>query len=116
MSLTLIEEIHALESKLNLIDRPDWGPTHRPSSPAIIEASFWARSILEIILSVDVKQLGHPVKTHIRTVHGVENPDHPGSAKAVYDDHKQIPVMQLLGYIMHVRYFHLPSTPTATTA
>ena len=105
MSMPLIEELHALKTKLNLIDRPDWGPIHRPSSPAIIEASFWARSILEIILSADLEQLGHPVETYIRTVHGVSDPDHPGSAKAVYDDNKQIPLMQLLGYIMHVRYF-----------
>ena len=105
MSMPLIEEIHALESKLNLINRPDWGPMHRPSSPAIIEASFWARSVLEIILHVDLKQLGHPVETNIRTVHGVADPDHPDSAKAVYDDNKQIPLTQLLGYIIHARYF-----------
>ena len=49
MSMPLIEEIHALKTKLNLIDRPDWDPMNRPSSPAIIEASFWARSILEIL-------------------------------------------------------------------
>ena len=103
--MLLIEEIHALEAKLALIDRPDWGPMHRPSSPAIIGASFWARSILEIILSADLKQLGHPVETFIRTVHGVSDPDHPGSAKAVYDDNSRIPLMKLLGYIMHVRYF-----------
>ena len=105
MSMPLIEEIHALETKLNLIDRPDWGPMQRPSSPAIIEASFWARSVLEILLSADLQQLGHPVETHIRTVHGVSDPDHSGSAKAVYDNNKHIPLMQLLGYIMHVRYF-----------
>ena len=105
MSMPLVEEIHALETKLALIDRPDWGPMHRPSSPAIIEASFWARSILEIISSADLEQLGHPVETYIRTVHGVSDPDHPGSAKAVYEDNKRIPLMQLLGYIMHVRYF-----------
>ena len=105
MSMPLIEEIHVLKGKLNLIDRPDWGPLHRPSSPAVIEASFWARSILEIVSSVDLKQLGHPVETCIRTVHGVEDPDHPRSAKAVYDDDKPIPLMQLLGYIVHYRYF-----------
>ena len=105
MSMPLIEEIHALKTKLNLIDRPDWDPMNRPSSPAIIEASFWARSILEILLSADLEQLGHPVETDIRTVHGVSDPDHPGSAEAIYDDNKRIPLMQLLGYIMHVRYF-----------
>ena len=32
MSMPLIEEIYALETKLALIDRPDWGPMQRPSS------------------------------------------------------------------------------------
>ena len=48
--------------------------------------------------------MGHPVEIYIRTVHGVSDPDHPESAKAVYDDNKRVPFMQLLGYIMYVRY------------
>ena len=105
MSMPFIEEIAALQGKLNLIDGPDWGPLNRPSSTQIIEASFWARSILEIISKADVSQLGHPVKTDIRTVHNIDDPDHPGSAKAIYDANKTIPFIQLLGYIVHVRYF-----------
>ena len=105
MSMPFIEEIAALQSKLNIIDRPDWGSLNRPSSTQIIEASFWARTILEIITDVDLNQLGHPVETRIRTVHHIEDPNHPGSAKAISDPNKTIPLMQLLGYIIHVRYF-----------
>ena len=105
MSMPFVEEIAALQSKLNLIDKPDWGPLKRPPSTQIIEASFWARSILEIITPVDLNQLGHPVETQIRTVHHIEDPAHPGKAKVIYDASKTIPLMQILGYIIHVRYF-----------
>ena len=108
MSMPFIDEITALQSKLNLIDRSDWGVLNRPSPTQIIEASFWARSILEIINDTDLSQLGHPVKNQIRTVHNIDDPDHPGSAKAVYDANKTLPLTQILGYIIHVRYFSFP--------
>ncbi len=105
MSMPFIDEITALQSKLNLIDRPDWGALNRPSPTQIIEASFWARSILEIIDDTDLSQLGHPVKNQIRTVHNFDDPDHPGSAKAIYDANKTLPLIQIPGYIIHIRYF-----------
>ena len=105
MSMPFIDEITALQSKLDLIDRPDWGALNRPSSTQIIETSFWARSILEIINATDLSQLGHPVKNLIRTVHHIDDPDHPGSAKAIYDANKTLSLIQILGYIIHVRYF-----------
>ena len=105
MSMPFIDEITALQSKIDLIDRPDWGAMNRPSPTQIIEASFWARSILEIIEDTDLSQLGHSVKNQIRTLHNIEDPDHPGSAKAIYDANKTLQLIKLLGYIVHTRYF-----------
>ena len=101
----LIDEIRTLENKLKIIDSPNWGPTSKPPSIIIIEASFWARCVLEIVGEVDLHQLGHRVKTNIRTVHGIEDPDNPGSSKAVYKPNGNVSLKKLLGFIVHFRYF-----------
>ena len=105
MPMRLIDEIEVLQSKLDLVDNPNWHPTSRPSPNAIIETAFWARSVLEVIESVDFRRYGHNLKTNVRTVYNLEDPEHPGSAKAVYGHNKNILLKDLLGVIIHFRYF-----------
>ena len=103
--MRFIDEIGILRRKVHLIDQLTQGPQWEPSEVDIIEAAFWARSVLDIIKNVEFNRYGHSLKTTIRTTRSVDDPDHPGSAKAVYEHNRNISLNDLLGFIIHFRYF-----------
>lgn len=103
--MRFIDVIRVLERKVNLIDRPIQDGQWAPAEVDIIETAFWARSVLDVIAKVKFKRYGHSLKTTIRTTLSNGDPDHPGSAKAVYEHNKNILLNELLGFIIHFRYF-----------
>ncbi|MCY3859044.1 MAG: hypothetical protein OXG25_09055 [Gammaproteobacteria bacterium] len=90
---------------MNRIDQLTKGAQWKPAEVDIIEAAFWARSVLEIIENVEFQRYGHQIETTIRTTHSVNDPVHLGNAKAVYTHNQNISFKQLLGVIIHFRYF-----------
>ena len=97
--------IRVLESKVDLIDHTAQTGQWTPDSVDVIETAFWARSVLDIIGKVEFHTYGHSLKTTIRTTRSIPDPDHPGSAKAVYEQNKSISLRKMLGFIIHFRYF-----------
>ena len=103
--MRFVDEIGILRRKVHRIDQLTQGPQWEPSEVDIIEAAFWARSVLDIIKNVEFSSYGHSLKTTIRTTRSVDDPDHPGSGKAVYEHNRNISLNDLLGFIIHFRYF-----------
>ena len=103
--MRFLDEVGILSRKVHLIDQLRQGPQWTPAEIDIIETAFWARSVLDIIKNVDFNRYGHSLKTTIRTTRSVDDPDHPGSAKAVYEHNRNISLNDLLGFIIHFRYF-----------
>ena len=105
--MRFIDEIEILRRKVHQIDQLTQDPQWIPAEADIIEAAFWARSVLDIIKNVEFNRYGHSLRTTIRTTRSVSDPDHPGSAKAVYEHNRNISLNDLLGFIIHFRYFAL---------
>ena len=103
--MRFIDEIGILGEKVHRIDQLTQDAQWTPAEVDIIETAFWARSVLDIIKEVKFHRYGHKLKTTIRTTRSVDDPDHPGSAKAVYDRSRNISLKKLLGLIIHFRYF-----------
>ena len=103
--MRFIDEMGVLKRKVNLIDGPTQDGGWTPAEVDIIETAFWARSVLEIIENVEFHKYGHSLKLSIRTTRSVNDPDHPGSAKAVYEYNRHISLKKLLEIIIHFRYF-----------
>ena len=103
--MRFIDELRVLERKVSLIDRPMQDGRWAPPEVDIIETAFWARSVLEIIEDVEFHKYGHSLKLSIRTTRSVSDPDHPGSAKAVYEHNRNISLKKLLEFIIHFRHF-----------
>lgn len=103
--MRFIDELRVLERRVSLIDRPTQSNQWAPAEVDIIETAFWARSVLEIIKDVKLREYGHSLKLSIRTTRSVSDPNHPGSAKAVYEQNKHISLKKLLEAIIHFRYF-----------
>ena len=103
--MRFIDEIGILRRKMHRIDQLTQGPQWEPSEVDIIETAFWARSVLDIIRNVEFNRYGHSLNATIRTTRPVDDPDHPGSAKAVYEHNRNISLNDLLGFIIHFRYF-----------
>ena len=99
--------IRVLENKVNLIDQATQTGQWTPESVDVIETAFWARSVLDIIGKVEFHTYGYSLKTNVRTTCSIPDPDHPGSAKAVYEKNKNISLKEMLGFIIHFRYFSL---------
>lgn len=99
------DAIRVLENKVDQIDQTTKDVKWTPVSVDVIETAFWARSVLDIIEKVEFHRYGHSLKTTIRTTHSISDPDHPGSAKAVYEQNKNVSLKELLGFIIHFRYF-----------
>ena len=99
------DAIRVLKNKVDLIDQTTQTCKWTPVSVDVIETAFWARSVLEIIEKVKFRKYGHSLKTTIRATHSIPDPDHPGSAKAVYEQNKNISLMAMLGFVIHFRYF-----------
>ena len=103
--MRFVHEIGVLERKVDLICRPTQDGSWTPAEADIIEAAFWARSVLEIIEDVEFCEYGHSLARSIRTTRSVDDPEHPGSAKAVYEHNRHISLKNLLEFIIHFRYF-----------
>ena len=103
--MRFISQVQVLQGKVNRIDQLGRDSEWTPAEVDIIETAFWARSVLEVIENVEFSRYGYSLKTNIRTTHSVNDPDHPGSAKAVYEHNRNISLKDLLGLIVHFRYF-----------
>ena len=103
--MRFVDEIEVLKEKMTRIDKAAQGSQRGPSEVDIVETAFWARSVLDIIKEVEFHKYGHSLKTSIRTTRSVSDPDHPGSAKAVYEHNRNISLKDLLGFVIHFRYF-----------
>jgi len=103
--MRFIDEMRVLERRVNEIDQPTQHGQWAPAEVDIIETAFWARAVLEIIENVEFHKYGHSLKTTIRTTRSVDDPDHPGSARAVYEHNRNISLKDLLGAIIHFRHF-----------
>ena len=103
--MRFIDEIGILERKVNQIDRPTQDGRWAPGEVDIIETAFWARSVLDVLKNVNLHRYGHNLKTTIRTTRSIGDPDHPGSAKAVYQHNINISLKELLDFVVHFRYF-----------
>ena len=103
--MRFIDELEVLKRRVNLIDRPTQDGRWTPGEVDLIETAFWARSVLEIIEDVEFHKYGHRPKLSIRTTRSVSDPDHPESAKAVYEHNRNISLKKLLEFIIHFRHF-----------
>ncbi len=103
--MRFIDQVGVLRSKVQRVDQLAQGPQWEPLEVDIIEAAFWARSVLDIIKDVKFHRYGHKLRTTIRTTHSVNDPDHPGTAKVAYEHNRNISLYDLLGFIVHFRYF-----------
>ena len=101
--MRLIEQIAALSRKIDQIDG-QFGLETEPSEYLIAEAAFWARAVLKIVEPVNLRPYGHNVRKTLHTTQSVDDPEHPGSAKAVLDGNT-IGLEKFLGAIIHFRYF-----------
>ena len=66
--------------------------------------------MLEVTEDVDLQKYGHTIQTEFRIAEGIDDPEHPGSAKFVYAGNKRITVRKLLGVMIHHRYFSFDLT------
>ena len=111
LNVRLIDEVNILKNRVDHICKAITSKQQQPSQQEIIETAYWARCVLEVIKGVNFRQYGHIIPANFRIAEGIDDPEHPGSAKLVYAGNKSVAVEALLGVIIHHRYFSFGFQP-----
>ena len=103
--MRVVDDVEWLKDNLDRIEKSDLNVQPVYIEREIINVANSARGLIEAIEKVKFNCYGHRLRTNVRAIRVVNNPDHPEIAEIVYERDRNISLRQFCGAIFHLRNF-----------
>ena len=103
--MRVADDVTFLKDILDEIDDCGQNGQHQPEEGKIVTTALMARGLLEVIERVNFRKYNHTLRTNIRAIRVITDPDHPGSDKVIYERDQNISLKKLCDAIVHLSSF-----------